>query len=101
MFVLHPKRHDLVIAVKHAVDAYAAFGDLEGREFGRCVREQAERGGGYDDEEAEERVLKNNTQCRAAHGDNAERPKPIGAALDEFVLIRAPAQYPLLRRHDS
>ena len=99
MLVLHPERDDLVIAMERPVDADTAIRKLEGRERRRRIREEREGNGCGDDHEPEEGVAEEDAERRAAYRDDAERPEPVGSALDEFMLVRAPAQDVSLRRH--
>lgn len=98
MLVLDPECGYFVETMQNAVDAHASVGYLESRERRRRVGEKSERNRGNKNEDAEENVVEKHAEHRAAHGNNAKRPKPIGSALDKFMLVRAPAQN-LPRRH--
>jgi len=54
--------------------------------------EECERDGGEDDKKAEKYIIQDDGRDRDRDSNDAERPKPISATLDMFVLVCAPAE---------
>ena len=99
MLIFYPERNDLAVAVELVVDAYAFVREFEMRDIRRRVGKECQCECADEDDEREECIVEENTHDRERHCDDAERPEPIGPALDVLMFICGPSQRDIVVGH--